>query len=222
MENSNWKKRITIAMIVSLAVLVAIAVGDYFDVLSRIGIDISQFNADVWTGIIIPMISAIIGGGLTMWGVYVTIKDQHEKDAEAQRLEAESDSERRRLEAKPWLFSYDEAQDYDVKKVQYYCMDLSGDMNMRGRGAGILTGLIKNTDNGIMLLDRVESENHVYLPSTGNIVEKGSLIQLIIWLSTECETLENMRLYVKDIYGNTYCYPMKLDGNKFKLGVCEE
>lgn len=36
----------------------------------------------VWTGIIIPLISAAIGGGITMWGVIHTIKNESRKKKE--------------------------------------------------------------------------------------------------------------------------------------------
>lgn len=158
---------------------------------------------------IISLISALIGGGLTLLGVRHTIKAQEKEQLN-----------NRKLEAKPWLFSFDERQDYDPKKLLTYFMEVGGTYNFDKKNH--LTGIIKNTGNGIALLEYVKSETDIYYPSCGNVVEKDALIKLNIVLANGSETLKYMNLYVKDLYGNRYKYKLILNGTSFKLDVCEE
>lgn len=159
--------------------------------------------------IAIPLISALIGGGLTLLGVRCTLKAQ-EKEYTINR----------KLEAKHWLFSFDERQDYDPTGMVRYRMEMGGTYHFEKNSC--LTGIIKNTDNGIALLDRVETKTNTYYPSCGNVVDKEALFVLSIVLAEGTETMQNMRLFVKDIYGNSYKYELFKNGNKFKLGICEE
>ena len=86
--------------------------------------------------------------------------------------------------------------------------------------------IIKNTDNGIVILDRVETENNRYYPEADTVVEKNQMFELKVrWIISGNETLKDVRLFVKDIYGNEYQYPASLDENSrcfFSLGKCKE
>ena len=151
------------------------------------------------------IISAIIGGCLTLLGVYITLKEQDKKDAET-----------RKLSVKPWIFSYEHVH-LTSEHTECIMVPDSDFSNAK------ITGKIKNTDNGILILDYVESENAIYKPNNSSfVVEKNSVIELIIFLKDKVETLKSMSLYVKDIYGNQYRYELILNGTRFMLGKCEE
>ena len=158
---------------------------------------------------VISLISALIGGGLTLIGVLCTLKAQKKEESNS-----------RKLEAKPWLFSFDDRQEYDPTGMVSYRMEVGGTYHF-GTNSYFM-GVIKNTDNGIALLDRVVTKNSIYYPSCGNVVDKDTLFILSIVLANRTETLQDMYLFVKDIYGNSYRYELLQNGNRFKLGICEE
>lgn len=159
----------------------------------------------VITDIIVPVCSALLGGGLTLIGVYLTLWKQDRKDAET-----------RKLSVKPWIFSYEHVY---LPSDHMECIMIPDSDISNAQ----IAGNIKNTDNGILILDYVESADTVYKPNNSSfVVEKNSVIELIIFLKDKVETLKSMSLYVKDIYGNQYRYELILNGTRFILGKCEE
>ncbi len=152
--------------------------------------------------IIIPLGSALIGGVLTLGGVFLTMTDQHKKDEIA-----------RKASARPWIYSCVESN----PKLVYTMASknpISPDL--------YIVGEIKNTDNGLMLLECVKSEKVTYYPDGCNVVDKNTTFKLVVYLENKIETLRDIKLYIKDIYGNGYCYEMICTGEKFVLGKCEE
>lgn len=159
----------------------------------------------VITGIVVPLCSALLGGGLTLIGVYLTLKKQDKKDAEV-----------RKLSVRPWIFSYEHVY---LTSEHTKCIMVPDCDSSNAQ----IAGNIKNTDNGILILDYVESEDAIYKPDNSSfVVEKNSVIELIIILKDKVETLKSISLYVKDIYGNQYRYKLILNGTRFILGKCEE
>lgn len=133
---------------------------------------------------ILSLVSAIIGGIFTLLGVYITF-----------RYQAKEDSKSRKEAVKPWLFSYDMRQDFDCNDAKNFRMEIEG------RYSPVLDnyilGIIKNSDNSLMVLESVKSEHNFYYPSCGNLVEKGAVINLIVRLATDkTETLKDMKLYI--------------------------
>ena len=161
--------------------------------------------ASVITGIIVPVCSALFGGGLTLLGVWLTIKDQSKKEETA-----------RKAAARPWIFSCESEYSPDGHAECIMVPDADSS-NAR------ITGNIKNTDNGILILDYIKSEHVIYKPNNSNfVVEKNSKIELLVFLKDGVETLKDLYLYIKDVYGNQYRYELILDGTCFTLGKCEE
>lgn len=154
--------------------------------------------------IVVPLVSALIGGGLTLVGVIFTIRSQNKKDYIAKKASA-----------RPWIFSCTKYLPGDSKIYSMY-PDMGFSPNM------FISGIIKNTDNGILILNYVQSETTKYTPNDDNVVEKNSSIQLVIYLKNQVETLKDLHLYIKDIYGNQYRYQLILSGGEFTLGKCEE
>lgn len=152
---------------------------------------------DIWVDIIIPLLSAVLGGAITMWGVVHTIKHEQKK-AEEQAIQ----------DVKPWVFSLDPLEDYDYKKASVITLSASEQLS----GNTNIQFIIKNTDNGVGIIEKYETENNTYYPRVGRILDKNSVNYINIILSPK-ETLEDMFLYVNDIYGNSYKYKVILVEN---------
>lgn len=143
---------------------------------------------DVWVDIIIPLISALIGGLVTMWGVVLTIK-REQKNAEEQKHQA----------AKPWLYSLDRFEDYDHNKAGR--IELKGNSTSDKRIAFI----IKNTDNGIGIIEKFVTINSVHQPFVGRIIDRNSIVEVKVNLESGA-SLQNMYFIIRDIYGTRYRY----------------
>ena len=164
----------------------------------------------VCTDIVIPLVSAAIGGGLTLLGVWFTLRNQTKKE-----------ERQRRLNVKPILLSYDKRRGLCNESLQVYRMEIGG--TLTAADDPFATVYIKNTDNGVACLNRIETENNQYFPSCGNIVEKNELVQVVVVLANDCtETLKKPCLIVDDIYGNSYKYELLAHGTEFILGDCTE
>lgn len=159
------------------------------------------------TDVIIPIICALIGGGLTMLGVQKTLKAQR------------SESDRIRIqEAKPYLFAEHPAQTTAQDSIpQLLLKSVAGDSCTHAPRC-----YVKNSDNGIAIVKKVTTDNHTYIPTEGNVIDKDCVTGLTIFLADRTETMYGWKLFVEDIYGNEYCYPMTLKGNILNIGACVE
>ena len=160
----------------------------------------------IFTDVMIPLFSALIGGGLTLLGVFLTIKDQNKKEEIA-----------RKAAARPWIYSCEERHFLCNPKLTY-SMGVKTPISREIT----LTGKIKNTDNGLLFLECVKSEKATYYPNGCNVVEKNTIFELMVYLLAGVENLRDVKLYINDIYGNRYCYDMICIGERFVLGKCEE
>lgn len=157
-----------------------------------------------WTDIVIPLVAAFIGGFLTLAGVWLTI-----------HREKKVAKENTRFSVKPWIYSLDAIEHYDHNSANTILLE--GDTSINSR----LQFVIKNTDNGIAIIDRFETENNVYPPKAGKILDKNSVTHLNINLG-ENETLKDMHLYIKDVYDNTYKYKAYLRSGSWTGNHIEE
>ena len=146
-----------------------------------------NFQADV----IIPLASSIIGGLMALAGVWITI-----------RRERRNTEEQTKKAAKPWIFSLDSVEIYDAKKANNIVI---ADCFNYDKSFGSLVIIIKNTDNGVCIIEKFKTENNEYIPVVGKVMDKSSITYVHIFL-TENETLKDMYLYVNDVYGNQYKY----------------
>ena len=161
---------------------------------------------DCWKDIIIPLLSALIGGFVTMLGVIITIKWESKKEKK-NRIEA----------AKPWIYSLDYEESYDCISTNDIYLSANGMATNIERFI-----IIKSTGNGIGIIERFETENMVYYPFIGRILDKNSVTHVRICLSEKNETLKNMFLYVSDVYGNQYKYKTLQNQNHSNAWRIEE
>lgn len=149
----------------------------------------------VWVDIIIPLISAFIGGFITMLGVIITIRSEKKKEAK-NAIKA----------IKPWIFSLDYCNDNDIENANMICLSDGNPIN-HSVDAHIL---IKNTDNGIGIIEKMQTEKNTYYPTIGKLLEKDRVTKLNICFGSG-ENLRNMLLTITDIYGNKYLYEVFME-----------
>lgn len=161
---------------------------------------------NIFKDVVVPLISALVGGLLALIGVVITLYWDKKKD-----------EEEKKQAVKPWIYSIDPMEDYDYKKAIDVVMATSTDAN----STLCVQIIIKNTDNGICILDELITETKRYIPILGKVLDKGTITNLNIWFETG-ETLKDMYLYVKDIYGNKYKYKVCPINSIIKGYVIEE
>lgn len=164
------------------------------------------FNYDVLVDIAVPMLAAFFGGMITMWGVVRTIKYER-KNAQEQTIQA----------AKPWIFSLDALESYDDKNAGDIKME--GDSPL-GRNA-FLVFVLRNTDNGIGIVEKFVTENNAYFPVIGRILDKNTVTNITVFLNAN-ESLKDMYFIIRDVYGNRYKYKAFQTGKSGKGNHIEE
>jgi hypothetical protein len=148
---------------------------------------------DILYNVIVPLICAIIGGGMTLWGVLITIR-REKKAAHEQKVE----------EYKPFLFSLNENAKVNLDEMVFFTFgrgiesDAPAFISVEGR--------IKNIGQKACILDRIETSNCTYIPFDGNILDSGRVCQLLIYAETDLEA--KWTLFVRDILGNEYNYEL--------------
>ena len=145
---------------------------------------------DYLKDIIIPLLSALIGGLVTMLGVIITIKWEVKKEKK-DKIDA----------IKPWLYCLN----HEEQKL-YSGSNGINLLSENERSNSRATLYIKNAGNGIGIVKLLKTECVEYYPSNGNILDKNSVTLLNIHLKNRKETLKNMRLYISDIYDHQYEY----------------
>ena len=146
------------------------------------------------TDIVIPIISAFIGGGLTMIGVAWTLRNQSKEHREDIKLSI-----------KPLFFYINPLQNYDSTNVGDYVMQSYSGIKTRKA-----YGIVKNTDNGVLILEKIVSGNFEYIPVRGNIIDKGDIFNLYVDFC-ENDNYETVVLFVKDVLNNEYKYEIHVE-----------
>lgn len=141
--------------------------------------------------IIIPIISAIIGGIFTFLGVFITI--HHEKKKE---------EEEKLLTNKPLFYRLDLRQDYESKSAVDFCLGVGNFDDKEGQ----IFGVIKNTDNAVLIIDSVSVNGKLYKSLYGDVVDKNQIFNLYINVSEKINKKDEIIFVVKDIMENKYEY----------------
>ena len=148
--------------------------------------------------IVVPIISAIIGGGMTFWGVIKTQKFENKK-----RLEEI------RIANKPLFYIIHPFQDYNSKHVvefKFYSQDFQGECKDH------VFGIFKNTEKALLIFEYIQIGDEKYYSKHGNVVDKNVIVDLII---ESKEKINNKRIFlvIKDILDNQYTYELKKSDN---------
>ena len=145
--------------------------------------------------IIIPIVSAIIGGLFTFLGVFITIKHEKKKEKEEERLAN-----------KPLFYRLDLRQEYDYNKAVDFCLGV-GNFDDK---AGQIFGVIKNTDNAILIIEGVSVNNKLYKSLYGNVIDKNQIVNVYVNVSKKLDESDEIIFIIKDIMENEYKYKVEV------------
>lgn len=149
---------------------------------------------NIWVDIVIPLLSAFIGGFVTMWGVILTIKSEKKKDKEND-IKA----------VKPWIYSINALERYDPKNANEVIISNDFDFKNSPHYSRKHQMIIKNTDNGIGIIEEVQTKKKSYFPICGSVLEKSSVFEIYLCID-EDDNLDDAVLIISDIYDNRYLY----------------
>ena len=162
-------------------------------ILSLFGLIKNNYSIGIFIDILIPIISSIIGGSITFFGVKKTIEKTKKEN-----------EEQRRLANKPYI---------SIKSIidnkNYSDITFSESKNINHCVAGVL----KNTDNGIFLIKEViiNSQSNVCKPSYTRYIEKNESVILRIYLKKEnYKDLKYIKIKLIDVFKNEYQYLLEL------------
>lgn len=161
-------------------------------------------NFNIWLDIVLPIACAFISGGLTVLGVLLTIKYENKKNKETIRLSN-----------KPIFYRIDPQQEFDYKGAHYFHFNF----NSKKDGTEI-EGIFKNTDNSILILDRVVANGEKYYPSFGKVVDKNITFYLYIYLDDNLNSNDELIIIIKDVLDNEYQYRIEFEKDKDRNIAC--
>lgn len=164
---------------------------------------------NIITCIIVPIVSAIIGGGLTLIGVLITIKSENKKR-----------SGELKLANKPIFYLINPMQDYDYKNAVFFRFD--DDKNGAKRN---IEFIFRNTDNAVLVFNYISIDDHKFFPTNGNVVDKATTFYIEVYATrdTKIEKNSSIVLSVKDLSGNVYNYELAYSSKDSKIiDVCKE
>jgi len=149
--------------------------------------------------VVVPLLSSVIGGVLTLLGVKITLKN------EKQAIEQE-----RREKVKPILINYTCAFNGEENVLPKYRFTSDGE-----DGETSIKGLFKNTDCGIAFIDKIVTEKKIYFSTSNSVVDKNTAFVIELH-NLANETLKFCQIFCHDILGNEYYYDAKftIDINK--------
>lgn len=139
--------------------------------------------------IMMPLLSALIGGFLALLGVFLTLRHE-QKERKAEQVD----------KAKPIVINYmSHAIDKNtsIPKLRFVA-----DKDSKGH---MVTGVFKNTDNGILFFDYIETEKHRYYPQHSSAVDKNTVFIVFLEI-VNGETFQNCIFYCHDIFETQYYY----------------
>lgn len=198
------KKYILTIIIISLIFLLIVFILDMSN--------ITQYNPFSkqydWLGFVGTYIGSILGSIITLFGVYQTIKYEKEKDIDENKLDN-----------KPYFYNIDPFSNYDYENTMQFI--LSEDASYKDKNYSEQLAIIKNTDNAILIIDHISINDINYYPAMGEVIDKNQMVYLEIFSNNEIE-VNDIKLYVKDIIGNTYTYMLVYNAQDEKIVQLKE
>ena len=98
---------------------------------------------------------------------------------------------------------------------------LSEDASYKDKNYSEQLAIIKNTDNAILIIDHISINDINYYPAMGEVIDKNQMVYLEIFSNNEIE-VNDIKLYVKDIIGNTYTYMLVYNAQDEKIVQLKE
>ena len=141
------------------------------------------------TDVVMPLASAVIGGILALSGVWLTLRHE-KKERKSEQID----------KAKPIIINYMVHAIENKLHIPKYLF--SSDEESVGKD---VTGIFKNTDNGILFFDYIETETKKYYPQHSSAVDKNTVFYVLLRI-TNGETLTKCVFHCHDIFGTQYIY----------------
>ena len=167
-----------------------------------------EFN-DLLTLVIIPLVSSVIGGGLTVWGVILTIKEDGRIRKEDIRIQNE-----------PLFYILDPNQDYDNTNIKEF------DFKSIEEAKGYIQILFKNTDKTPFVLEYININGKTYLPQNGTVVDKNDIFFVNVHTNDNLMSnkTNNAFMAIKDVLNIEYKYKLIYSKEKdyFASGILSD
>ena len=156
--------------------------------------------------IVIPIVSALYGGLLTLVGVAWTIK-QNTIDRKKEK----------RLSVKPLIYPLSCLSDYDYKNA--VDLDFIKDDNSKIKN---IIGVIENSDNGILIIESAIINGEEYKLFNKAVIAKNKAAHVLVYTDKEIQ-IETLYIIGKDVFGNTVKYKLILNKEKHDIdSIVEE
>lgn len=156
--------------------------------------------------IVIPIVSALYGGILTLVGVAWTIK-QNNIDRKNEK----------RLSVKPLIYPLSCLSDYDYKNA--VDLDFIKDDNTKVKN---IIGVIENSDNGILIIESAIVNGEEYKLFNKAVIAKNKAAHVLVYAEKEID-IETIYVIGKDVLGNTIKYKLILNKEKHDIdSIIEE
>ncbi len=134
---------------------------------------------EIVTSIVIPIISTLIGGLITLIGVIITIRSENKKSKKELEIHEKERKEEIRLMNEPLFYILDPMQDYDYKKAVEFVF-LSNEEDTYSSQI-----IFKNTDKIQIILDYISINGKKYYPSNGTVVDKNVIFYISVFSSSK-------------------------------------
>lgn len=155
--------------------------------------------------IVIPLVSSVYGGILTLVGVAWTIK-QNDSDRKNEK----------RLSVKPLIYPLSCRSEYDYKNavnLEFIKDDKSETQN--------IIGVIQNSDNGILIIDNAIVNGKEYKLFNKAVIAKNKAANVYVY--TDDTEIETMYIIGRDVLANTIRYKLILNKEKHDIdSIVEE
>lgn len=145
---------------------------------------------EIWLEIVIPLVSSLISGILTVIGVGLTIKHENKKDKRILKLSN-----------KPIFYRIDPMQEYDYKSA----VDYQFNFNCSNRIKEIY-GIFKNTDNALLLLNYISVNGKKYFPNFGDVIDKNVIFNICVNCEENINSETEVIMCIRDVLNNEYRY----------------
>ena len=149
--------------------------------------------------VVIPIVSAVYGGLITLVGVAWTIRkaDNDRKIEESRAIH-------------PYLYPFNSNNEFEGRELLtvQFLNDNNGDSKY--------IGMIKNTDNGVLIIKELIVDGKSFKVKFGDVFDKGRFAQLIVY-PTEKLLYNEVILVGTDIKGNTVKYLLVLKEEKKEI-----
>lgn len=156
--------------------------------------------------IVIPIVSALYGGILTLIGVAWTIKQNN-----IDRMNE------KRLSVKPLIYPLSCLSDYDYKNA--VDLDFIKDDNSKVKN---IIGVIENSDNGILIIESAIVNGEEYKLFNKAVIAKNKAAHVLVYTEKEID-IETIYVIGKDVLGNTIKYKLTLNKEKHDIdSIIEE